>query len=312
MPQGSISNALTIMCVSRRSSYDPISPLTLLHPRSAQTNLFSSEVTKPRNVSLPSAPSSRSSSSSGDSVTQSPVAFTLPSFSSGGSDGDDSSTSGSSSSFSAITSTFKQLTPSASISDNVFDELDSVRGTSWQFELHQSKRLPARIGSRIFADVAPFAVRLTNKKLREEKEALLAMQRKKRKRAAGGDKLQLPPGASPSGKSGQRTCANCGRSSSAEWRTGYAGIYPSAHSGHKLTSLIFFHARRPTGPKTLCNACGLRWSKVRPTLTSNNSTNSNKSSGSSGGASGSRSKSTAATPPIIPLMSPGPSRSPSS
>lgn len=208
-----------------------LSPLIFFNLHSAQTNLFSSEVTKPRNVSLPSAPSSRSSSSSGDSVTQSPVAFTLPSFSSGGSDGDDSSTSGSSSSFSAITSTFKQLTPSASISDNVFDELDSVRGTSWQFELHQSKCLPARIGSRIFADVAPFAVRLTNKKLREEKEALLAMQRKKRKRAAGGDKLQLPPGASPSGKSGQRTCANCGRSSSAEWRTGCALFWLSAHCG---------------------------------------------------------------------------------
>lgn len=101
-------------------------------------------MTKARNVSLPSAPSSRSSaSSSGSSVPHSPVAYTVPSFTSqsSGSDGDESSSGGSSgaTSFSAIQSTFKQLTPSASVSDNVFDELDSVRGTSWQFELHQSE-----------------------------------------------------------------------------------------------------------------------------------------------------------------------------
>ncbi|ORY92570.1 hypothetical protein BCR35DRAFT_260139 [Leucosporidium creatinivorum] len=159
----------------------------------------------------------------------------------------------SSTSFSAITSTFKQLAPSSSVSDNVFDELDSVRGTSWQFELHQ--------------------MRLTNKKLREEKEALLAMQRKKRKRAAGGDKL-LAPGSSP--KNAKRSCANCGRSSSAEWRTG------------------------PTGPKTLCNACGLRWSKVRPSLHSNHSSSSGNASASTDSG----------TPPLIPSMKRSDSRAP--
>lgn len=102
----------------------------------------------------------------------------------------------------------------------MFDELDSVRGTSWQFELHQSEslRCPLRSPRKLGADLISPTVRLTNKKLREEKEALLAMQRKKRKRAAGGDKL-LPPGGHPS-KSAKRSCANCGRSSSAEWRTG--------------------------------------------------------------------------------------------
>ncbi|GAA6027278.1 hypothetical protein JCM8097_002551 [Rhodosporidiobolus ruineniae] len=126
-------------------------------------------------------------------------------------------------SFSAVPSTFKSLTTPSSVSDNVFDELNVTRGTSWQFELHQ--------------------MRLTNKKLREEREAL-DMIRKKKLAAA-----KQPPtpaaAATPAsangkgGAGGQRSCANCGRTSSAEWRSG------------------------PTGPKTLCNACGLRWSKSK-------------------------------------------------
>ncbi|BGO94041.1 hypothetical protein NBRC10512_003673 [Rhodotorula toruloides] len=113
-------------------------------------------------------------------------------------------------SFSAVPSTFKSLATSSSVSDNVFDELNVTRGTSWQFELHQ--------------------MRLTNKKLREEREALETIKKKKAMHA------KAPP---PKAGTGQRSCANCGRTSSAEWRSG------------------------PTGPKTLCNACGLRWSKAR-------------------------------------------------
>ncbi|GAA5981993.1 hypothetical protein JCM10908_004696 [Rhodotorula pacifica] len=114
-------------------------------------------------------------------------------------------------SFSALPSTFKALTTSSTASDNVFDELNVTRGTSWQFELHQ--------------------MRLTNKKLREEREALEAIKKRKEQLA----KAPPPNKAGPT----QRACANCGRTSSAEWRSG------------------------PTGPKTLCNACGLRWSKAR-------------------------------------------------
>lgn len=44
-------------------------------------------------------------------------------------------------SFSAVPSTFKNLTTSTGASDNVFDELNVTRGTSWQFELHQSMSL---------------------------------------------------------------------------------------------------------------------------------------------------------------------------
>jgi len=74
-------------------------------------------------------------------------------------------------------------------------------------------------------------VRLTNKKLREEREALEALRKKKAL-------LAKAPVLSKAGPS-QRACANCGRTQSAEWRSG------------------------PTGPKTLCNACGLRWSKAK-------------------------------------------------
>ncbi|GAA5948571.1 hypothetical protein JCM3775_004658, partial [Rhodotorula graminis] len=114
-------------------------------------------------------------------------------------------------SFSAVPSTFKALAAPSSTSDNVFDELNVTRGTSWQFELHQ--------------------MRLTNKKLREEREALEALRKKKAL-------LAKAPALSKAGPS-QRACANCGRTQSAEWRSG------------------------PTGPKTLCNACGLRWSKAK-------------------------------------------------
>ncbi|KAK4051163.1 hypothetical protein OIV83_002985 [Microbotryomycetes sp. JL201] len=213
----------------------------------AQTNLFSSEVTKARNVSLPSAPSSRAAMESAQNSA--PVAFTLPTFSrtgsGSGSDSDGSNGNGKTS-FSAIPSTFKTLSHD-NASDNVFDELDSVRGTSWQFELHQ--------------------MRLTNKKLREERAALLALQQrsKKRKRNESGsnDRLSASNAGSPTSSSVRR-CANCGRSQSAEWRTG------------------------PTGPKTLCNACGLRWSKARPSVShasSHHGSTTSESPASSRGAS---------------------------
>lgn len=52
----------------------------------------------------------------------------------------------------AAKSTFKSLAHPSATSDNVFDELDVTRCTSWQFELHQIVNI--------------------NKRLREEKEAL--------------------------------------------------------------------------------------------------------------------------------------------
>lgn len=56
----------------------------------------------------------------------------------------DSTASGSASSKStAFQSTFKTLTHPSAMNDNVFDELESRRPTSWQFELHQRKILTA-------------------------------------------------------------------------------------------------------------------------------------------------------------------------
>ncbi|CAB4429682.1 unnamed protein product [Rhizophagus irregularis] len=86
--------------------------------------------------------------------------------------------------------------------DNIFEELDTTRSTSWQYELHQ--------------------MRLTNKKLREELESIKHSKKKRKKRSA---------------PSSNKVCHHCQRKDSPEWRKG------------------------PDGPKTLCNACGLRYAK---------------------------------------------------
>ncbi|GAA5909930.1 uncharacterized protein JCM6883_003141 [Sporobolomyces salmoneus] len=183
----------------------------------AQINLLSSEMSKRRTPLMPSKAANQSFSDSTSTptparATTGPVTLALPAFGGRASGGSaPSTTSPAGSSFSAVPSTFKALGSPNAHSDNVFDELNVTRGTSWQFELHQ--------------------MRLTNKKLREEKEALSAMKRKREE--------SVKSASSVKGGNAPRACANCGRTSSAEWRSG------------------------PTGPKTLCNACGLRWSKAR-------------------------------------------------
>jgi PAS domain S-box-containing protein len=86
---------------------------------------------------------------------------------------------------------------------NIFEELEPVRGTSWQYELHQ--------------------LRLTNRKLKEELEALTSSGSKKSKNKKPEE---------------QKICAQCHRQDSPEWRRG------------------------PNGPKELCNACGLRYKSM--------------------------------------------------
>lgn len=85
---------------------------------------------------------------------------------------------------------------------NIFEELEPVRGTSWQYELHQ--------------------LRLTNRKLKDELEALTSSGSKKSKKKPEEQKI----------------CAQCHRQDSPEWRRG------------------------PNGPKELCNACGLRYKSM--------------------------------------------------
>jgi len=54
----------------------------------------------------------------------------------------------------------------------------------------------------------------------------------------------------------QRVCVTCGRTDSPEWRK----VRPRPES--LLSSYLKdFFAQGPLGPKTLCNACGLRWAK---------------------------------------------------
>ena len=107
------------------------------------------------------------------------------------------------STFSAIPSTYKTLLQHPSLQSNdVFDELDTLRSTSWQYELHQLK--------------------LTNKKLKEELHMLQAAKRKKRKK---GDTHQAQPlNAVPANSMNatavvngpQKNCADCGRTDSPE------------------------------------------------------------------------------------------------
>jgi len=163
----------------------------------AQINLLSSEMNKRHaHLTAPKAPRSGVLSSDGSTATAtagggSSTALALPAFG-GRSAGTAPSTNSAGSSFSAVPSTFKSLASPNSQSDNVFDELNVTRGTSWQFELHQ--------------------MRLTNKKLREEKEALSALKRKREQ--------SVKPASSNKGGTAQRACANCGRTTSAEWRSG--------------------------------------------------------------------------------------------
>ncbi|GAA5872699.1 hypothetical protein JCM3774_005033 [Rhodotorula dairenensis] len=126
----------------------------------------------------------------------------------------------------AFQSTFKSLVHPSAVSDNVFDELETRRPTSWQFELHQLQNM--------------------NKKLRDEKDYLIATRRKRgsascsdssKSRQSGKLRRTSSETGSQASSNTNRICQNCGRTDSPEWRSG------------------------PNGNKTLCNACGLRWAK---------------------------------------------------
>ena len=56
-------------------------------------------------------------------------------------------------------STFKTLNHPSSVSDNVFDELDTTRCTSWQYELHQ----------RSFLSFLTFDLSLIDRRFRSSK-----------------------------------------------------------------------------------------------------------------------------------------------
>jgi PAS domain S-box-containing protein len=117
--------------------------------------------------------------------------------SSGPQSGSDSSAP---STFSAIPSTYKTLLhhPSSQ-NDNVFDELDTTRTTSWQYELHQLK--------------------LTNKKLKEELQMLQAAKRKRKKKEELQSRMEASASPAPQpnpANPDQKICANCGRTDSPE------------------------------------------------------------------------------------------------
>lgn len=101
---------------------------------SVQTTLYSSSLHKIPLAPLPSFDPNRSRSAStmdhafpSSTVTHIPVLARA----------DSSDGKGGGGIVPSIPSTFKGLPHPATLSDNLFDELDSSRGTSWQFELHQ-------------------------------------------------------------------------------------------------------------------------------------------------------------------------------
>ncbi|GJN94652.1 hypothetical protein Rhopal_007735-T1 [Rhodotorula paludigena] len=179
----------------------------LHHAIIAQTNELGSEQRKASSIFGSAAPVYTSNGS--------PAVSDVASEASGSSREGSSSTGGT-----PFQSTFKTLAHPSSTSDNVFDELETRRPTSWQFELHQLQNI--------------------NKKLRDEKDYVLALRRKRgssyseRMRKGSSD-----AGSRASSSNTGRFCQNCGRTDSPEWRSG------------------------PNGNKTLCNACGLRWAKAQ-------------------------------------------------
>jgi PAS domain S-box-containing protein len=169
-------------------------------------------------------PSLLQSSSYRDMIVTTPDASDDGRSSASGSGSGSGSDSSAPSTFSAIPSTYKTLLSQAKAqSDNLFDELDTTRTTSWQYELHQLK--------------------LTNKKLKEEIAMLEAARRKRKKKDLAGNNESSTSAASSRvlpnvNTANLKTCANCGKTDSPEWRVG------------------------PSGARNLCNACGLRWAKA--------------------------------------------------
>lgn len=65
----------------------------------------------------------------------------------------------------------------------------------------------------------------------------------------------------------QHVCQTCGRTDSPEWRK--VGLVQIS------TYMSKMRVQGPGGPKTLCNACGLRWAKKLRTDKSGETTSDN-------------------------------------
>ncbi|GAA5857939.1 hypothetical protein JCM8547_006630 [Rhodosporidiobolus lusitaniae] len=163
----------------------------------AQTNEVSSEQRKVVSLFALSAPVYTSTTTS---------TAPSPANSDATSSSDSSSQAGSAAGSNKFQSTFKTLAHPSTVNDNVFDELETRRPTSWQFELHQLQNL--------------------NKKLREEKEHLL-QRRRKRSSVYSAMSRKNSASASDAGSRASsgisRVCQNCGRTDSPEWRSGPNG-----------------------------------------------------------------------------------------
>ncbi|KAG9294150.1 hypothetical protein G9A89_021509 [Geosiphon pyriformis] len=106
------------------------------------------------------------------SAATTPNTQTSPITSSGSPDGSSSFSSSSGGSTPTQSVHLRNVSIEHADSDNIFEELDTTRSTSWQYELHQ--------------------MRLTNKKLREELEAIRHSKKKRKKRSASSSNKGMP------------------------------------------------------------------------------------------------------------------------
>lgn len=110
---------------------------------------------------------------------------------------------------------------------NLFAELETVRSTSWQYEMHQLQQANARLR----AEIEELESGNNDKKVNMDGSTCCQiilhclLQRKKK-------------AVAPTTEEKPKICAHCHRKDSPEWRRG------------------------PNGPKELCNACGLKYAKA--------------------------------------------------
>ncbi|KNE56434.1 hypothetical protein AMAG_02243 [Allomyces macrogynus ATCC 38327] len=75
-------------------------------------------------------------------------------------------------------------------------------------------------------------------------------------------KKRKPPPATRSSDLPERACIDCGTTQSPEWRKGTSSMASLTNFAMHFTDKLYSCVRSgPTGAKTLCNACGLRFAK---------------------------------------------------
>lgn len=184
-----------------------------------------------------------------------------------------------------FTSHYKKIKHPSATAENVFDELDTEKETSWQYELHQRGYLLLALLLSIRCQLTMLhSVQLQNKKLREERDHVLRVTRKSL--ADFGlhrPQTQVPPSAASvvastaahmslddaqsmaSGSSDRARPAARRSSSSTAGSKRKRSVNDVGEDACANCSRVLGGPGRgeradgPTGPGTLCGGCGIRW-----------------------------------------------------